>query len=79
MVVPSEVASKRTTSCGVTEIPLTVTALLKDIRIVSESSREKAKRSGLPTPTSEPSKNRVQFCPSNFQMSSSEEEMPPIV
>src|SRR6266498_1548244 len=68
---PSDVASKRRTSWGVAEIPLTVTALLNDIKIESESSIAKAKRSEPPTPTSEPSKTRLQFFPSNFRMSSS--------
>ena len=66
-------------SWGVAVKPLTVTFALKAIRIESESSREKAKRSGFATPTSDPSKNRLQFCPSNFQMSSSEEDMPAMV
>lgn len=61
------------------EIPLTVTVLLNAIRIESESSIEKAKRSEPPTPTSEPSKNRLQLVPSNFKISSSAEDTPPIV
>src|SRR6266536_1534356 len=76
---PSDVASKRRTSCGVAEIPLTVTALLNAIRRESESSIEKAKRSEPPTPTSEPSKNMLQVVPSNLRMSSSADETPPIV
>jgi len=78
-LVPNEVASNRRTSCGVAVMPLTVTLALKAIRSVSASTTEKPKRSGLPTPTSEPSKNKLQFVPSNFRMSSSEEETPPIV
>src|SRR5215213_7790855 len=71
VVLPNDVASKRKTSCGVAEIPLTVTELVNDINNESESSNAKAKRSLPPTPTSEPSKNKDQFLPSNFNMSSS--------
>ena len=77
--IPSEVASKRRISWGVAEIPLTVTLLSKDRSRESESSRAKAKTSGLLTPTSEPSKNRLQFVPSNFKISSSADEIPAIV
>src|ERR1051325_7992953 len=79
VLLPSEVGSKRRISCGVAVIPLTVTFAVNDIRIESESRKEKAKRSGLPTPTSEPSKNRRQFVPSKSKISSSEDEMPPTV
>lgn len=76
---PSEVASKRTISCGVKAIPLRVTLALKDIRIVSASTKDIPIRSGLPAPTSEPSKNRLQFCPSKYRISSSAKETPPTV
>jgi hypothetical protein len=56
-----------------------VTSLLKDIKIESENKREKAITSELPTPTSDPSKYRIQFLPSKPTISSSETLMPPIV
>lgn len=77
--LPSEVASKRRISCGAAVIPLTVTLELKDIRIVSASTMENAKRSGLPTPTSEPSKKRLQPVPLKCRMSSSANATPPTV
>ena len=79
VTLPSNVASKRRTSRGVTEIPLTVKAVLNDMRSVSESTMAKANRSEPPTPTSEPSKNRLQFAPSKRRMSSSAEATPPTV
>lgn len=77
--VPKDVPSKRTTSCGVTEIPLTVTELLNDIKAELEAINVKATRSVLPKPTSDPSNARRQFCPSNSKMSSSADETPPTV
>ena len=79
VVLPRDVASKRSTSCGVAVMPLTVTEVVNDINKESESSMAKAKRSEPPTPTSEPSKNKDQFLPSNLRISSSAEETPPIV
>src|ERR1044071_554635 len=79
VLLPNEVASKRRISCGVAVIPLTVTLAVKDIKMESESRNENPKRSGLPTPTSEPSNNTLQFVPSNFRISSSAEDTPPIV
>jgi len=68
---PREVASNCTTSQGAIAKPLMVMALLNAIRIVLSSTIENANRSRLPTPTSEPSKNRVQLTPSNRTISSS--------
>ena len=56
---------------------MTVTELLNDIRRVSESTMENPNRSGLPTPTSDPSKNRLQFVPTKRRMSSSAKAAPP--
>lgn len=74
---PSEVASNCTTSRGAIARPLRVMALLNDIRIVSASTMENANKSRLETPTSTPSKNRLQVTPSNCTISSSEKETPP--
>src|SRR6266496_3010095 len=79
VLLPKDVALKRTTSCGVTAIPLRVMALLKAIKMVLGPSMEKAERFTAPKPTSEPSENRLQFVPSNFKMSSFAEEIPPII
>lgn len=79
VVVPSEVASNLKTSWGVTEIPLTVSVVVKDIRIESESSIANPNRSEPPTPTSDPSKNKLHDIPSNRRMSSSANATPPTV
>lgn len=79
VTLPSDVASKRRMSRGVAAIPLTVTAVSNDIRIESASNIEKANRSTPPTPTSEPSKNRLQFAPSKRRISSSAAATPPTV
>ena len=76
---PSEVASNCRTSRWVTAIPFTVKAVLKDMRIVSASTKENAKRSEPPTPTSEPSKIKLQFVPSKRRISSSADATPPTV
>lgn len=72
-------ASKRRMSRGVTAIPLTVKAVLNDIRSVSASTIAKANRSELATPMSDPSKKRLQFAPSKRRMSSSADATPPTV
>src|SRR5215213_6822034 len=54
-----------------------VIAVLKDISSVSASTMANANVSRLPTPTSEPSKNRLQLTPSNRIISSSAKETPP--
>src|SRR5688572_19360362 len=79
VTLPSEVASKRTTSWGATEIPFNVSAVVNDRSSESASRKEKPKRSDPPTPTSEPSKNRLQLEPSKRRISSSAEATPPIV
>lgn len=79
VVAPKEVASKRTMSCGVTAIPLTVIAVLNAIRRESASIRVKANISVALSPTSEPSKNRLQAWPSNRKISSSADATPPTV
>ena len=77
VLAPREVASKRRISCGVAAMPLTVTALPKDRRSESESSIERPNTSEPPTPTSEPSKNRLQEMPLNFKISTSANDTPP--
>lgn len=79
VVVPSDVASKRTISWGAIVRPPTVMALLKDIRMVSESTTDMAKTSTLPNPTSEPSNSMLQFCPLKYRISSSVKERPSTV
>ena len=76
--MPSEVASNRRMSRGVTAIPLTVKALSNDIRSVFESTIVKANRSEPPTPTSDPSKNRLQAVPLKSRISSSAKAPPTV-
>lgn len=79
VVVPRDVASKRTISCGATAMPFTVTEALNAIRMLSGSRMEKPTRSTAASPTSEPSKNRLQVSPLRFKISSSAETTPATV
>lgn len=76
VVGPNEVASKRRMSVGANVTLPTVTEVPNASKIESASKRWNAKVSAV-TPTSDPSKNRLQAEPSNFMMSSSAKETPP--
>jgi hypothetical protein len=79
VTLPSDVASNWTTSWGPKDRLPSVMEVLNDIRIVSVSTTEKANKSRLPTPTSDPLKSRLQVAPLKYIISSSAKDTPPTV